>query len=79
MILFSEDYYSKDCIKCVNDCKNTNYKQKCEDYINKKYNFAHSILTTSCTHSLEMMAMLLNIKEFLCHKGIFSGLILSSC
>ena len=47
----------------MNDCKNTNYKQKCEDYINKKYNFAHSILTTSCTHSLEMMAMLLYIKE----------------
>jgi dTDP-4-amino-4,6-dideoxygalactose transaminase len=63
MILFSEDYYSKDCIKCVNDCKNTNYKQKCEEYINKKYNFTHSILTTSCTHSLEMMAMLLDIKE----------------
>ena len=63
MINFSEPYYSKNCLKYIENgiINNVLYNKKCEDLLNKKYDFKHSILTTSCTHSLEMMAMILNI------------------
>lgn len=37
------------------------YTKKCIEFMKDKYNFNNVILTTSCTHSLEMMAMILNI------------------
>lgn len=63
MIVFSKPYYNINCLKYIEDgiTKNISYNKKCEDFLNNKYNFKHSILTTSCTHSLEMMAMILNI------------------
>lgn len=40
---------------------NVSFIKKCQDLVKEKYNFNNTIFTTSCTHSLEMMAMILNI------------------
>ena len=65
LISFSTPYFDSECLKHIEiaSINNVSYINKCEMLLNTKYNFPHSILTTSCTHSLEMMAMLLDIKE----------------
>jgi len=63
MISFSTPYFDSECLKHIEiaSINNVSYINKCEMLLNIKYNFPHSILTTSCTHALEMMAMILNI------------------
>ena len=39
------------------------YIKKCEEFVMEKYGFDDVIFTTSCTHSLEMMALILDLKE----------------
>lgn len=39
------------------------FTKKCHDFFENKYQFAKTLLTTSCTDALEMAAILLNIKE----------------
>lgn len=36
---------------------------KCQDLLEKKFNIKKCLLTTSCTHALDMAAMLLNLKQ----------------
>ncbi len=39
------------------------FTELCQDFFNNKYSFQHSLLTTSCTHALEMSAMLIDFKK----------------
>lgn len=39
------------------------YAHKCQDYLQQRYGFQKVLLTTSCTHALEMAAILLNIQH----------------
>ena len=65
ILSFSTPYFDSECLKHIEiaSTNNVSYINKCEVLLNTKYNFPHSILTTSCTHALEMMAMLLDISE----------------
>ena len=38
------------------------FSKKCEDFLQKELGVPQILLTTSCTHALEMTALLLNIK-----------------
>ena len=70
LISFNIPYYSE---KCIDNIKETCLKgkisgdgyfsKKCTDLLKNKYNFDECHLVTSCTHALEMMAMLIEIKE----------------
>ena len=64
-ILFNNPNYNKKYITHITDhCENNiSYIKKCKDIVKKKYNFENVIFTTSCTHALEMMAMILNIGD----------------
>ena len=63
MIPFSKPYYNKKCLNNIDlVCKeNVSFIKNCEELLVSKYDFPHCILTTSCTHALEMMAMILDI------------------
>lgn len=65
MIKLNIPYYNKECIKYVNDSQENNksYIDKCKIYFNDKWGFNNTIMTTSCTHSMEIMAMSLNIQS----------------
>ncbi|MBI3308590.1 MAG: dTDP-4-amino-4,6-dideoxygalactose transaminase [Candidatus Melainabacteria bacterium] len=39
------------------------YTRKCSDYLEKKLNAKKILLTTSCTHALEMASILIDLKE----------------
>lgn len=39
------------------------FTKKCHDFFEKRYGFAKTLMTTSCTDALEMCALLLDIKE----------------
>ncbi|WP_042165713.1 dTDP-4-amino-4,6-dideoxygalactose transaminase [Paenibacillus gorillae] len=39
------------------------YTKKCSEWFEKKYDVKKTLLTTSCTHALEMAALLINVKE----------------
>ena len=68
--MFNVPYYN---IKCIENIKKTYeigiqsgdgyFSKKCQEFFKNKYNFNHTLLVPSCTHALEMMAMLINIKE----------------
>jgi dTDP-4-amino-4,6-dideoxygalactose transaminase len=62
-IFFNKPCYSKQYTKNIDSHfeNNDSYIKKCEQCMKEKYNFENTIFTTSCTHSLEMMAMILNI------------------
>lgn len=64
-ISFNNINYNKKYITHITDhCENNiSYIKKCKDIVKKKYNFENVIFTTSCTHALEMMAMILNIGD----------------
>ena len=63
MLPFSKPYYNKQCLEDIKNASinNISYIDKCETFLTNKYKFPHCILTTSCTHALEMMAMILDI------------------
>jgi dTDP-4-amino-4,6-dideoxygalactose transaminase len=42
---------------------NGEFTKGCESFFEKKYGFKRALLTTSCTHALEMAALLLGLKE----------------
>lgn len=62
-ILFNNPNYDKDYIKHITNHfeDNISYIDKCKNVVGEKYNFEDVIFTTSCTHALEMMSMILNI------------------
>ncbi len=63
MLPFSKPYYNKQCLEDIENASinDISYIDKCETFLTNKYKFPHCILTTSCTHALEMMAMILDI------------------
>ena len=69
MIPFNKPYYNKSCLHniektYINGIQSGDgiYGKKCEFFFENKYKFKKCLLVPSCTHALEMMAMLLNIK-----------------
>ncbi|HTN44710.1 MAG TPA: dTDP-4-amino-4,6-dideoxygalactose transaminase [Flavipsychrobacter sp.] len=38
------------------------FTKQCENFFNRKFNFRNSLLVTSCTHALEMSALLMQLK-----------------
>ncbi len=69
-ILFNKPYFNDKCLEHIKQTFENNtqsgdgvFSKKIYDFLKNKYNFNNALLTTSCTHSLEMMAMLLNIKD----------------
>ncbi len=69
MIPFNKPYlsgnemeYMKQAVASGKISCNGVFTKKCEDFIEKKYGFKKALLTNSCTHALEMAALLLEIK-----------------
>ena len=55
----------KDLKKCLNSRKlsgDGNFTKMCTKFFEKTFEVKKALLTTSCTHALEMSAILLNIK-----------------
>lgn len=44
-------------------CGDGPFTKKCNKWLEEKFNFEKALLTTSCTHALDMAAILANIKE----------------
>lgn len=54
--------YIQDAIQRGHLSGNGYYTQKCQQYLQEKYQFGRSFLTSSCTDALEMAAILLDIQ-----------------
>ncbi len=67
---FNKPYYSDKCIDHIKETVTNNHQsgdgpfsKKCMELLDKKYGFRHAFFTPSCTHALEMMALLLNVTK----------------
>ena len=60
--LGTETDYIVEAIKNQKICGDGKKKKKCHQWLEEKTGTAKALLTTSCTHSLEMAALLLDIK-----------------
>ena len=58
----SELEYIKEAVEKHKICGDGEYTKKCNAWIEKKTGTAKALLTTSCTHALEMAALLCNIQ-----------------
>lgn len=70
MINFNIPPYAGDEMKFLNEaiknhkiCGDGMFTKKCSEFMKSKFDVANLFLTTSCTHALEMAAILCNIKE----------------
>ncbi|MGV8906555.1 MAG: dTDP-4-amino-4,6-dideoxygalactose transaminase [Acetobacterium sp.] len=70
MIYFNVPPHVKDDIKYIKEAIDNHkisgdgeFTKKCNGWIEKKFNTPKALLTTSCTHALEMTALLCKIKE----------------
>lgn len=61
-VVGTEQNYIGDAINRRNLCGDNHYTKLCSEFIEKKFNVQKSLLTTSCTHALEISAILCNIK-----------------
>lgn len=66
MIPFNEPFFHPTCIDNIRDTVrhqsgDGKYSHLVYDFLKDRYRFANTLLTSSCTHSLEMMAMILKI------------------
>ena len=50
--------YIQECVKNQKICGDGPYTKKCNEWIEERTGTAKCLLTTSCTHALEMAAML---------------------
>lgn len=57
-----ETQYIKEAVLSGKISGNGLFTQKCHEFFEKKFGFQKVLLTTSCTHALEMAAILLNIQ-----------------
>jgi len=57
-----ETVYIEDAVKSGKISGNGMFTQQCQQYFEEKYGFKKCLLTTSCTDSLEMAAILCNIQ-----------------
>ena len=60
--LGTEFNYIKEAVNNQKICGDGEFTKKCNAWIEEKTGTAKALLTTSCTHSLEMAALLLDIK-----------------
>jgi dTDP-4-amino-4,6-dideoxygalactose transaminase len=60
-IIGNEIDYIKMAVESGKISGNGNFTQKCNRFLERKFNFAKCLLTTSCTDALEMAAILCNI------------------
>nr|MCR5507808.1 aminotransferase class I/II-fold pyridoxal phosphate-dependent enzyme [Lachnospiraceae bacterium] len=58
-----ETEYVKQAIDSMHICGDGEFTKKCNEWIEQKTGTAKALLTTSCTHALEMAALLCDIKE----------------
>ena len=58
-----ETHYIYDAVSIGKLSGNGKFTQMCQNFLQKKYGFGKSLLTTSCTDALEMAAILIDIKE----------------
>ena len=56
-----EAHYLYEAVKSKKISGNGMFTKKCQAFLEQKYNFRKTLLTTSCTDALEMAAILLNI------------------
>ena len=68
-IPFNKPYFSGNETKYIEDAVrrgkisgNGYYTQKCQAFFEERYGFLKTFMTTSCTHALEMAAMLMDIQ-----------------
>lgn len=59
----NEEQYVLEAIKSEKISGNGKFTQKCENWFEKSLNCKKALLTPSCTHALEMAAILLDIRE----------------
>ena len=59
----NEQKYIQECINSNKISGDGNFTRKCHEWFKKKLECTKVLLTTSCTHALEMAAILLDIKE----------------
>ena len=69
MIVYNKPYFNNNAINNILFSKNKGclsgdgyFSKKCYNYFKKKWDF-YSLLTPSCTHAIEMMSILLELKE----------------
>ncbi|MCQ2080786.1 MAG: dTDP-4-amino-4,6-dideoxygalactose transaminase [Lachnospiraceae bacterium] len=55
--------YVKKSIENMHICGDGEFTKKCNEWLEKKTGAAKALLTTSCTHALEMAALLCDVKE----------------
>ena len=58
-----ETEYIKQAIENMHICGDGEFTKKCSEWLENKTGTAKALLTTSCTHALEMAALLCDIKE----------------
>lgn len=58
-----ETEYVKQAIDNMHICGDGEFTKKCNEWLEKKTGTAKALLTTSCTHALEMAALLCDVKE----------------
>lgn len=66
-----ENDYIKRAIENHKICGDGEFTKKCSAWIEEKTGTKKALLTTSCTHALEMAALLLDIKPADCPDGHF--------
>ena len=54
--------YIQECVRNQKICGDGPYTKKCNEWLEKKTGTAKALLTTSCTHALEMGALLCDVK-----------------
>lgn len=59
----TEQKYIDDVIKRRKICGDGEYTKRCNEWIEKKTGTSKALLTTSCTHAIEMAALLCDVKE----------------
>lgn len=62
-VVGNELNYIQKSIESNNLCGDSQFSRKCEDWFEKNLTCRRTLLTPSCTHALEITAILLNIKE----------------
>jgi dTDP-4-amino-4,6-dideoxygalactose transaminase len=63
-IVGSEMHFIKDAVKRGHISGDGYYTKKCLDLFRVKYNYKNALLTTSCTDALEIIAILLDFKNY---------------
>lgn len=63
LIVGKEQEYLAQVFSSIKFCGDGSYTKKCNDWFVKKTGTKKALLTTSCTHAIEMAAILSNIKE----------------